>query len=173
MPEARCYVPRAEERGCLLFVAVSVHLRLLSDEHYADLRQDARTILLGYLVAMALSLFPLIPQSRAPELAVLRSSARERRLRGRQARDRYAIRRRRDVGQPDLVAELDRRWIAAVLAADADLEILAGLAPAVDRDLHHRTDPLAVEDLERIRRDDLLLDVPREEALLRVVARDP
>jgi len=51
--------------GCLLFVAVSVHLRLLSDEHYADLRQDARTILLGYLVAMALSLFPLIPQSLA------------------------------------------------------------------------------------------------------------
>src|SRR5207249_5272293 len=65
MPAARCYVPRAEERGCLLFVAVSVHLRLLSDEHYADLRQDARTILLGYLVAMALSLFPLIPQSLA------------------------------------------------------------------------------------------------------------
>jgi len=32
----------------LLFVAVSVHLRLLSDEHYADLRQDARAILLGY-----------------------------------------------------------------------------------------------------------------------------
>src|SRR5947209_19078823 len=65
MPDARCYVPRAEERGCLLFVAVSVHLRLLSDEHYPDLRQDARTILLGYLVAMPLSLFPLIPQSLA------------------------------------------------------------------------------------------------------------
>ena len=47
----------------LLFVAVSVHLRLLSDEHYADLRQDARAILLGYVVAMGLSLFPLIPQS--------------------------------------------------------------------------------------------------------------
>src|SRR5438477_13085369 len=63
MPAARCYVPRAEERGCLLFVAVSVHLRLLSDEHYADLRQDARSILLEYVVAMGLSLFPLIPQS--------------------------------------------------------------------------------------------------------------
>src|SRR5205823_5605615 len=47
----------------LLFVAVSVHLRLLSDEHYADLRQDARAILLEYVVAMGLSLFPLIPQS--------------------------------------------------------------------------------------------------------------
>ena len=47
----------------LLFVAVSVHLRLLSDAHYTDLRQDARAILLGYVVAMGLSMFPLIPQS--------------------------------------------------------------------------------------------------------------
>src|SRR5437588_130833 len=35
----------------------------LSVEHYADLRQDARAILLEYVVAMGLSLFPLIPQS--------------------------------------------------------------------------------------------------------------
>lgn len=47
----------------LLFVAVSVHLRVLSDEHYADLRDNARAILLGYVVSMPLSLFPLIPQS--------------------------------------------------------------------------------------------------------------
>lgn len=45
----------------LLFVAV----RALSDEHYADLRHNARAILLGYVVAMTLSLFPLIPQSLA------------------------------------------------------------------------------------------------------------
>jgi hypothetical protein len=49
----------------LLFVAVSVHLRLLSDEHYVDLRLDALRILLGYVVAMGLSLFALIPQSLA------------------------------------------------------------------------------------------------------------
>ena len=49
----------------LLFVAVSVHLRVLSDEHFADLRDNARAILLGYVVAMTLSLFPLIPQSLA------------------------------------------------------------------------------------------------------------
>jgi len=47
----------------LLFVAVSVHLRLLSDEQYADLRQDARAILIGYVVALIVSLLPLIPQS--------------------------------------------------------------------------------------------------------------
>src|SRR5436190_14114595 len=49
----------------LLFVAVSVHLRTLSDDQNVDLRVDARAILLGYVVAMAVSLFPLIPQSLA------------------------------------------------------------------------------------------------------------
>lgn len=47
----------------LLFVAVSVHLRLLSDEQYGDLREDARAILIGYVAAMVISLLPLIPQS--------------------------------------------------------------------------------------------------------------
>jgi hypothetical protein len=47
----------------LLFVAVSVHLRVLSDEHHGDLRQDARGILLWFVVAMTLALLPLIPQS--------------------------------------------------------------------------------------------------------------
>jgi hypothetical protein len=46
----------------LLFVAVSVHLRVLSDERFADLRDNARAILLGYVLAMTLSLLPLIPQ---------------------------------------------------------------------------------------------------------------
>lgn len=47
----------------LLFVAVSVHLRLLSDEQYGDLRQDARAILVGYVVTLIISLLPLITQS--------------------------------------------------------------------------------------------------------------
>jgi len=47
----------------LLFVAVSVHLRLLSDEHHADLHLDARSNLTGYVVAMILAVLPLIPQS--------------------------------------------------------------------------------------------------------------
>jgi hypothetical protein len=49
----------------LLFVAISVHLRLLSDERSEDLRHDARNILFSYLTAMTLSLFPLIPQALA------------------------------------------------------------------------------------------------------------
>jgi O-antigen/teichoic acid export membrane protein len=47
----------------LLFVALSIHLRVLSDERHADLRQDARAILLWFVVAMTLALLPLIPQS--------------------------------------------------------------------------------------------------------------
>jgi hypothetical protein len=47
----------------LLFVAVSLHLPVFNDDRYEDLRLDARSILLGYLIALSLSLFPLIPQS--------------------------------------------------------------------------------------------------------------
>ena len=46
----------------LLFVAVSLHLRLLSEERHADLQLDARSNLIGYVVALSLSLLPLIPQ---------------------------------------------------------------------------------------------------------------
>src|SRR5438105_3147631 len=69
------------------------------------------------------------------------------------------------------MAERDRRRIAAVLATDTDLEVRAGLAALLDGDAHHRADALAVEHLERVARDDLLLHVLREERLLRIVAR--
>ena len=58
----------------LLFIAISLHLPLLSDDRHADLRLDARSILIGYVFALALSLLPLIPQSLAAlgeELLVL------------------------------------------------------------------------------------------------------
>jgi len=47
----------------LLFIAVSLHLPVFNDDRYEDLRLDARSILLGYVIALSLSLFPLIPQS--------------------------------------------------------------------------------------------------------------
>lgn len=49
----------------LLFIAVSLHLPVFNDERYEDLRLDARSILLGYVIALSLSLFPLIPQALA------------------------------------------------------------------------------------------------------------
>src|SRR6185295_2396957 len=82
------------------------------------------------------------------------------------------VRGRPYVGETDLVAERDGRGIAAVLAADADLQARPRLASTLDGDAHHRADTVAVEDLERVRGDDLLLYVLGEEALLRVVARD-
>src|SRR5439155_365172 len=47
----------------LLFIAISLHLPLLSDDRHADLRLDARSVLIGYVFPLALSLLPLIPQS--------------------------------------------------------------------------------------------------------------
>src|SRR5579862_6946649 len=47
----------------------------------------------------------------------------ERSLRRRQAGNRQPVRGARHVIEPDLVAELDRRRVAAVLAADADLQL--------------------------------------------------
>src|SRR5207244_2657569 len=55
-------------------------------------------------------------------------------LRRRQPRDRDAVRRRAHVVEPHLVKEVDRRRVAAVLAADADLEIAPRPTPALDAD---------------------------------------
>src|SRR5687768_3733824 len=107
-----------------------------------------------------------------PMLAVLLPRSGDRRLRRREARDGHAVRRRRHVGETGFVAERDRRRVAAVLAADPDLETWPRLPSTLDRDSHHGADAVAVEHLERVGRDDLLLHVFRQEALLCVVARD-
>ena len=61
--------------------------------------------------------------------------------------DRHAVRRAGDVIESDRVAECHRGWIAAVFAADADLEIGAGLAAALKGDL---IKGLAATSLERL-----------------------
>src|SRR5262249_46659578 len=57
---------------------------------------------------------------------------RQRRLRRSQTRDRNSVRRRAHVVQADLVEEMDRRWIASMLAADAELEIRSPLSSTFD-----------------------------------------
>ena len=47
----------------LLFVALSIHIRALSDRRNAELRSVARSIFLGYVVALAFGFFALLPQS--------------------------------------------------------------------------------------------------------------
>src|SRR5438132_12809262 len=47
----------------LLFVALSIHIRALSDRRNDELRAVARTIFLGYVVALAFGFLALMPQS--------------------------------------------------------------------------------------------------------------
>src|SRR6266850_6036533 len=126
----------------------------------------------GYPRASSLSRRSVIWPRRSAgiSLAIARGRALESCLGGGEPCHRHSIRGGRDVRQPKLVAERDRRWLAGVLAADADLQAGLRLAATFDRHAHHRADAVPIEDLERVRRDDLLLDIPREEALLRVVA---
>jgi hypothetical protein len=62
----------------LLFVALSIHIRALSEARNAELRSVARSIFLGYVVALAFGFFGLLPQSLwwfGVELAVLNVAA--------------------------------------------------------------------------------------------------
>src|SRR5688572_5680884 len=78
-------------------------------------------------------------------------------------------RRARDVGHVHPVTELDGRRLAAVLAADADLEVGARATPALDADLDELAHTLLVEDREGIVRQQPLLEVVGQE-LRHVVA---
>jgi len=82
----------------------------------------------------------------------LRARVVDLRLRRGQARDRHAEGRAADVVHAGEVAELDRVRLAAVLAADADLEVGLGRAPLLDTGLDQDADRFAVEDLEGVDR---------------------
>src|SRR5499427_881179 len=69
-----------------------------------------------------------VDQLRPLPPIALRGTPAHRGLGGRELGDRHAERRARHVVEPDPVAELDARRIAAVLAADAELELRALLA---------------------------------------------
>ena len=70
---------------------------------------------------------------------------RQRALRRRQSRNRHPEGAARDVVEPDGVKEGDRRRVAAVLAADADLEVGPCGAAALDGDLDQLADAALVE----------------------------
>ena len=67
------------------------------------------------------------------------------------------------------MAERDRGRVAAMLAANADLELRLHGAAALDADLHQFADALLVDRDERIARQDAALGVDAEETR-RVVA---
>src|SRR5450759_2299273 len=109
------------------------------------------------------------PKSRIPSVSHFH---RERRLGRREPRDRHAIRRRADVVEADLVEEVNRRRVAAVLAADPELQVGPAPTAALDAVAHEVADSLYVDRREGILLEDLLLLVDLQE-LPAVVARKP
>ena len=89
----------------------------------------------------------------------------------REACDGHAVRRAGDVVQPDLVAELDGRRVAAVFAADAAVQRGTRLAAEIDCHLHQFADADLVELGKRIGLVDLVL-VVRGQELACVVTRE-
>jgi len=61
------------------------------------------------------------------------------------------------------MAEGDGAGLAAVLAADAEFDVGAGLSAKVDGDLHQLSDAVAVDRLERVAGEDLAVLVDGEE----------
>src|SRR5262249_44703565 len=88
-----------------------------------------------------------------------RSAPAEPRLGGGQSSDRNHEGRARHVGHPDLMTELHRRGLAAVLAADPDLQIRPRAPTAFDAEADQLADPFLVENRERVVRQQVLLEV--------------
>ena len=109
--------------------------------------QALRTLAVGIALQVA---------SARPAPACRRSEARrgsfrlertaQRRLRRGEPRDRHAVGRARDVVEAGLWQKNDRGRIAAVLAADADLELGPRLAAALAADLDQLADALLSSD---------------------------
>src|SRR5439155_17800134 len=83
---------------------------------------------------------------------------------------RYPERRAGHVVQPGVVEEVHRVRVAAVLAADTDLQLRPGRAALLDGDAHQPADALGVQRLERGYAEDAQFQVPGEERALHVVA---
>src|SRR2546421_11818502 len=86
---------------------------------------------------------------------------------------RHAERRTRDVVQPDCVEEVHGFGIAAMLAADTDLEVGAATSTLLGGDMHQPADAVCIDGLERRYPEDAQLDVATEERALDVVAGEP
>src|SRR4029077_5504765 len=80
----------------------------------------------------------------AADRLVARGAVSDRSLSSSQAGDRDPERAARHVVQAQLVAEVDRVGVAAVLPADPDLHLRPGLAALGDRNLHHPAHPRPV-----------------------------
>src|SRR5258708_6136826 len=100
---------------------------------------------------------------RAPLRRRIRALVRERRLGRGEPGDRHPIGRAGDIVEADLVAEADGGGIAAVLAADAELQVLARAAAALGADAHELAHALAVDGDEGVVRENALPLVPAQQ----------
>src|SRR4051795_309177 len=120
---------------------------------------------------MAAPSCPSVPIPAQPAgLSAVASCAFHGRAAGLQPGDRHPEGRAGDVVEPGGVEEVHRLRVTAVLAADADLELGAGLAALLDSDLDQPSDALGVESLERADPEDAEVDVAPEERAFDVVA---
>src|SRR5580658_3769422 len=95
----------------------------------------------------------------------------QRRLRRRQPRRQQPEGRARHIVEPDLVAEFDRLWIAAMFAADADLQRRPRVASLGHRALHQLPYACLVERSKWVLFEDAVFQIGRQE-VVDVVARD-
>ena len=86
------------------------------------------------------------------------------RLRGCEAGDRHAKRRAAHIVKSDRMAEFDTFWLASMFAAYSQFDVLTGLPGAITSNLHELADTVLVDRRKRIRRDDLVFKVGRQEA---------
>ena len=86
----------------------------------------------------------------------------DRRLSGRQARDRYSVGRTTDVVESNLIAERNRRRIASVLATDPALEALCCCSTLGDAhfagDVRHLGSAIALGDEDPGRADEQVFE---------------
>ena len=108
--------------------------------------------------------------SNKPSLLV-RNALPHSRLRRRESSDRNPVRGTAHVVQPDFVTESDGARLAAVFAADAELEVRLDASPLLNSDLHQLTNAGLINRLERIDSQDFLRNI-RFEELVRVVSRE-
>ena len=124
------------------------------------------------LILVRLSLHPAFTEGAAfggaigPDFGIQRldlCSLFERGLSGGQTRHRHAERRATHVGQAEPVAELHAVRVAAVFAADAELDVGAGAAAFFDGDLHQLADAGLIDRGERILLHDFQFLIRRQE----------
>lgn len=68
------------------------------------------------------------------------------------------------------MTELDRRWFAVVLAADADFQVMPCFASPFNRDSHQPVNTLHIQNLKGGIQQNLMLIVEGQKLVLRVLS---